>query len=336
LIKMVKCSFCEKPAVYINRVSGLAYCRKHFLEYFDRKVRKTIRKYKMFSEREHIVVATSGGKDSLSLLHYLHNLSQKIPGWKISALLIDEGIKGYREYTVEDFLRFVNQHGIDYRIASFKEYYGYTLDEIVKIGMEKGLNYKPCSYCGVFRRYLLNKVSREMKATVLATAHNLDDVVQTFIMNIVRNSWDKIMRLGPVTGVLEHPLFVKRVKPFIELMDIETTIYALMHGLVKPEFYECPYIVYNMRLNIRRFVNEMEEKYPGIKYSILRSMLEIIDYLNRNKNMLIKGEIQTCIVCGEPSSHPLCRSCYYRYKLGITTREENEIIEKLGGILETL
>lgn len=279
----------------------------------------------MFGPKEHIVVATSGGKDSLSLLYYLYRLSQKVPGWRVSALLIDEGIRGYREYTITDFKKLVDKLGIPYRIVRFKDVFGYTLDEIFRIGREKGLPYLPCSYCGVFRRYLLNKTAREMNGTVLATAHNLDDTVQTFLMNVIRNSWDRVVRQGPVTGVLEHPKFVKRVKPFIEVPEKETATYALLNGLVTPEFYECPYIQYNMRIYIRRYVNELEEKYPGTKYSLLRSMLSIIDML---KDRVQAGEIQSCKICGEPSSHPICRTCYYRYKLGLLKPEEEEIARK--------
>ncbi|MEM4619204.1 MAG: TIGR00269 family protein [Desulfurococcaceae archaeon] len=326
---MVECSYCNKPAVYINKLTGVKYCAKHFIEYFDKKVRRTIRRYGLFSTRENIIVATSGGKDSLSLLHYLNNLAKKIPGWRISALLIDEGIKNYREYTIRDFLTVVDELNIPYRIVSFREYYGYTLDEIVKIGREKNLPYQPCSYCGVFRRYLLNKISREMNGTVLATAHNIDDTVQTFLLNIIRNSWDKIARLGPVTGVIEHSLFVKRVKPFIEMLDKETIIYALLNNLVKPEFYECPYIEHNIRVYLRKYVNELEEKYPGTKYQLFKSMLSIINILNKSRELLIKGEIMKCRICGELSSHIICRSCLYRYELGLTNPSENSLIEEL-------
>ncbi len=325
---MVNCSICGKPAVYINRISGKAYCKKHFLEYFDKKVRRTIRKYKMFGPKEHIVIAVSGGKDSLSLLHYMVKLSKRVPGWKISALLIDEGIKGYREYTKEDFIRVCNELGVEYRIASFKEYFGYTLDEIIKIGKEKKLPYQPCSYCGVFRRYLLNKVAREMGATVLATAHNLDDIIQTFVMNIINNSWDKIMRLAPVTGPLDHPKFVRRVKPFYEILEKETTLYSILNNLY-PKFVECPYARFNIRWMIRRQINELEERYPGTKYSLLRSLLKIISILEKHKEEVIQGEIKTCKVCGEPSAHEICRACLYRYELGIMKEEEKKKVEEL-------
>ncbi len=327
---MVKCSICGRPAVYVSRVSGRAYCRKHFLEYFDKKVRRTIRKYNMFSSREHIVVAVSGGKDSLSLLHYLHKLSRRVPGWRVSALLIDEGIKGYREITKKDFIRVAEMLGVDYRIASFKEYFGYTLDEIVRIGREKGLPYLPCSYCGVFRRYLLNRVAREMGATVLATAHNLDDIIQTYIMNIINNSWDKILRLAPVTGPLDHPKFVKRVKPFYEILEKETTLYAILNNLY-PKFVECPYARFNIRWVIRRQLNELEEKYPGTKYSLLRSLLRIISILEKHRDEIVKGEIKTCRVCGEPSAHEICRACMYRYELGIMGEDEKRIVEEVLG-----
>jgi len=314
---VVNCSICGRPAVYIMKAGGKAYCEHHFLRYFDKKVRKTIRKYQMFRDKEHIVIAVSGGKDSLALLHYLNKLSKRVPGWRISALLIDEGIKGYREKTIKDFLRIVNELGIEYRIVSFKEEIGYTLDEIVKIGMDKELPYLPCSYCGVFRRYLLNKAAREMGGSVLATAHNLDDIIQTYLLNIIQNSWDKIPKLAPVSKGPFHPKFVRRVKPFYEILEKETTLYAILNNLY-PEFIECPYATYSVRWNIRRYINELEEKHPGTKYSLIRSLLnivEILDKLGYGKD----GAIGTCSICGEPSSNKVCRACMFRKELDILT-----------------
>ncbi len=323
---MARCSICGRPAVYVNRINGKAYCRRHFLEYFDRKVRRTIRKYNMFGKKEHIIVAVSGGKDSLSLLHYLHNLSKRVPGWRITALLIDEGIKGYRDETIKDFRRVAEELGVDYHIAGFKEHFGYTLDEIVLMGRKRSLPYQPCSYCGVFRRYLLNKVSRELGGTVLATAHNLDDVVQTYVMNIINNSWDKIIRLSPVSGVSSHPKFIRRVKPFYEVLEKETTLYSIVNDLY-PKFVECPYAPFNIRWTIRRMINQLEEKYPGTKYGLLRSLLTIIEYLSKIPG-LRAGEVKTCRICGEPSAHEVCRACIYRIELGIL-RPPQELIPVL-------
>ncbi|ABM80451.1 putative ATPase of the PP-loop superfamily [Hyperthermus butylicus DSM 5456] len=311
----------------MSRASGMAFCEKHFLEYFDRKVRRTLRRYKLFGPEEKIVVAVSGGKDSMSLLHYLLRLSKRVPGWRVAALLVDEGIRGYREYTIERFLRFVEEHGVEYRIARFRDEFGYTLDEIVKIGKERGLPYLPCTYCGVFRRYLMNKTAREMGATVVATAHNLDDLVQTYLMNVFNNDWDKIARLGPISGPGTHPRFVRKVKPFYEVLEKETTIYAVINGLYTG-FEECPYARLSVRWYIRRMLNELEERSPGVKYSLLRSLqtaIRILEEAGRVKTGDEEEGPYTCAICGEPSAHPICRACQLRLELGILKLSEERL-----------
>jgi uncharacterized protein (TIGR00269 family) len=321
---LARCSVCGAPAVYVNRATGQAFCARHFLEYFDRRVRATIRRFRLFRPRERIVVAVSGGKDSLALLHYLVGLSRRAaPGWEVRALLIDEGIRGYRELTIRRFERVAGELGVEYRIARFRDYLGYTLDEIVRIGRERGLPYKPCTYCGVFRRYLMNRVAREMGATVVATGHNLDDIVQTYMMNILGNDWEKVARLGPVSGPSRHPRFVRKVKPFYEVLEKETTLYAILHGLYEG-FEECPYAVLGERWEIRRMINRLEEQRPGTKYRLLRSLLSALEILRR-AGVGEEGEVGTCAICGEPSSHPVCRACMLRLELGILRLSKEEM-----------
>jgi len=310
---VAKCSLCDRDAVYCPRYEGRCYCREHFVKWFEGKVRKTIRKFSFFGKEEHIVVATSGGKDSLAALYFLHKLSRRVPGWKISALLIDEGIKGYRDEAIKDFLRVVERLGVDYKIVSFKEEIGYSLDELVQMGYERGLPYKPCTYCGVFRRYLLNKHARELGGTVLVTAHNLDDVVQTFLLDLYRGDVKKIPRLGPVTGVSSHPKFVRRVKLFYEVPEKEVTIYALLNDVYPSTFVECPYARFSPRWQIRSFINRMEELYPGSKYSLLKSLLALVDALKEK----YRERPRTCKICGEPSSGEICRACQLKMELGI-------------------
>ncbi|ADV64929.1 TIGR00269 family protein [Desulfurococcus mucosus] len=322
---MAKCSVCGRPAVYVNPVNGKAYCRVHFIEYFEKKVKKTIRKYEMLGEREHIIVAVSGGKDSMALLHFLRKLSRKIPGWRITAVLVDEGISGYREKTIRNLAKYAEENGVEYRVASFKEYIGATLDEIVEKGRSRGLPYLPCSYCGVFRRYVLNKAARELGGTVIATAHNMDDVVQTFIMNLASNSVDKIYRLTPVTGNGEGG-FIRRVKPFYMVLEKESALYALLNNLVEPEYVQCPYAHYNIRFTIRRMINELEDKYPGVKYGLVNSLLS----LTRDRQpSSTRGYI--CEICGEPSSHRVCRACLYRFETGLMSDVEAARVIKLLG-----
>jgi len=321
---LARCSVCGAPAVYVNRATGAAYCERHFMEYFSRRVRSTIRRFRLFRSRERIVVAVSGGKDSLTLLHYLVNLSRRAaPGWEVRALLVDEGIRGYREYTVRRFERVAEELGVEYRIVKFRDELGYTLDEIVRLGAERGLPYRPCTYCGVFRRYLMNKAAREMGATVLATGHNLDDIVQTYMMNILGNDWEKVVRLGPVSGPALHPRFVRKVKPLYEVLEKETTIYAILNGFYDG-FEECPYARLGERWEIRRVINRLEEQRPGTKYRLLRSLLTAIDILRR-AGVATEGEVGTCAICGEPSAHPVCRACLLRIELGILEVGEEKL-----------
>lgn len=315
---MANCSICGRPAIYVNPVNNKAYCRNHFIEYFEKKVKKTIRKYRMLDKNEHIIVAVSGGKDSIALLHVLHKLSRKMPGWRVTAVLVDEGIKGYREKTVENLVKYAAKNKVDYYIVSFKEYIGASLDEIVEKGRARGLPYLPCSYCGVFRRYVLNKAARRLGGTVIATAHNLDDVIQTFLMNIVSNSVDKIYKLTPVISD-EEGGFIKRVKPFYTVLEKESALYALLNGLIEPEYVQCPYAEYNIRFTIRKIINELEDKHPGVKYGLLNSLISITQE-KQTRDAVNKKQV--CKICGEPSSHPVCRACLYRYELGLMTSEE--------------
>ncbi len=321
---MAKCSVCGKPAVYVAKYEGKAYCAEHFDKWFDRRVRKTIRKYRMFGKREHIVVAVSGGKDSLAALHYMKRLSERVPGWTVEALLIDEGIQGYRPITVKDFKRWAEEWEVPYKIASFKEEIGATLDKIVMKGHELCLPYQPCSYCGVFRRYLLNRVAREMGATVLVTGHNLDDEIQTFLMNIMRHDVDRLARLGPVTGVSEHDGFVRRVKIFYEIPEKEVVVYSMIHGFF-PEFVECPYARLGFRWDLRHYINLLEEKYPGTKYMILKSLLDIKESLKKDRY----GEPRRCKICGEPATGEVCRACELRMLLGLMEPPEWFDVKKI-------
>jgi len=315
---VVSCSICGKPAVYVSKRDGKRYCKEHFLRYFDNIVRDTIQRFRLFREKEYIIVAVSGGKDSLSLLHYLYNLSKENPNWELTALLIDEGIGGYRDITIKDFKKVVDTLGVDYKIVSFNDFYGITLDDIVIKLKKENSNIYACKYCGVFRRYLLNMVARELGGTVLATAHNLDDIIQTYILNIFLNNIRNIASLAPITGVARHEKFIKKVKPFYMILEKETTLYSIINKLY-PKFVECPYASSDIRWDIRIFINRLEEIKPGIKFKMLDNLLNLIKFL---QSKYVEDKINTCKICGEPSSSEVCRTCSFRMKLKLPIKNK--------------
>ena len=105
----------------------------------------TIRNYKLFKKGETIGIALSGGKDSLTTLHILNKLAKQQRTTKILAITIDEGIKGYRDKTLEFAKKYLNCNYfnfIDINGSKYRE-----KDEILK-----RLWKKDCVENGVFFR----------------------------------------------------------------------------------------------------------------------------------------------------------------------------------------
>ena len=171
---------------------------------------------------------------------------------------------------------------------------------------------KPCSICGVFRRYLINRYSRKLKFNKIATGHNLDDEVQSVMMNQFRNNPEISARLGPITGIKDNKKFIRRIKPLYLLSEKEVTTYSYLKNF-KLKFCECPYNTEAYRINVREFINKFEEKYPGTKHSIINSFLEILpDIKEKFRNA---EEIRYCKKCSEPCSNEICKACGIRSKI---------------------
>ena len=293
-----------KPVIVLS--SGDKLCKSHFTEYFERKVFKTIRKFDLIGKEENLGVALSGGKDSLTVLYTLSKLSKENPKLKINAIAIDEGIRNYRETTLRHAIHFCKKYDIKIDIFSYKEEFGATLDEMLKT-----LNVKPCTICGVFRRYLLNKKSRELKLTKLATGHNLDDECQSILMNQFRNDLASSARLGPKVGIIQNEKFVQRIKPLYLCTEKEITTYAFLNNLLD-NFSECPNAVLSYRAQVRDMLNDMEQKSPGTKYSIVNSFLQILPIL---KQQFKAESIKSCKKCSEPCANDVCNACIYLDRL---------------------
>ncbi len=296
---------CNEKSIF-QLHSGEKLCKNHFTEYFENKVFKTIRQFELIGKEENIGVALSGGKDSLTVLHILNKLSKENPKIKINAVAIDEGIAGYRDKTLEKAQEFCNKNGIKLHIFPYKEEFGFTLDEMLKI-----LDVKPCSICGVFRRYLLNKKSKELKLTKLVTGHNLDDECQSILMNQMRNDIQASARLGPKAGISPSKLFVPRIKPLYLCTEKEVTTYAFINGLLD-NFNECPNAVQSYRAKVRDTLNSLEQEFSGTKYSIVNSFIQILPLLRQKFK---DGIIKICSKCSEPSSNEVCNACIYADKL---------------------
>ena len=302
------CIKCKEKAVY--RHNTLALCRNHFLTYVEEKVESTIRRYKLMQKDDIVCVATSGGKDSLTVL-YMTMLHCKKYGIGFFALAIDEGIENYRDHTLDDLKVFCSKYDIKLNIVSFKDRFNYSLDNM-RDNLKEKTNKKPCTICGIFRRKLLNEASRELKATKLVTGHNLDDEAQSYLMNVLKGNMGHNAGLGPITGLNKNEKFVARVKPLYFVAEKETRLYAFLRGF-KTEFNECPNIELSFRAYVRDRLNEIENKFPGAKQATVNSFLEILPMLKER----YKGrkDFSNCIRCGDPPSGDVCNSCLLEEEL---------------------
>jgi len=290
--------------VYYRPYSGERLCRRCFLDSIVEKTRRTISKHKMLSHGDKIGVAVSGGKDSLTLLHILHDITRGHAS-ELVALIVDEGIEGYREEAVDHAIQTCNKLGVEYRILSFRDAYSLTLDEAIKLRSDNSL--AACTICGVLRRRAIDLLAREAGVDVVATAHNLDDILQTFLMNLFSGDVQRIAR----GRVLEEPsdLFpVKRIKPLMEIPEVEIALFAYLKR-IPFQRASCPYMNESIRSEVRSILNEMELRHPGIKFNLLRSYLKITSNLQLDRKILV------CSLCGYPSSNQICSVCNILAKL---------------------
>jgi len=185
-IKKGKCKYCSNSIVIHRRYSGEKLCSSCFEKSIEKAINRTISKYKMLNPHDKIIVALSGGKDSITLLYNLKKNQEKLyRSNPLIALTIDEGIKGYRDKSVKFAIDFCKNFGIEHEIISFKDKIGKTLDEIINIKKKSENSKYACNYCATIRRRLLNDGAKELGGTVLATGHNLTDIAETYLMNIL-------------------------------------------------------------------------------------------------------------------------------------------------------
>jgi uncharacterized protein (TIGR00269 family) len=291
----MKCLKCRGNAVIYQKYSNAHLCQQHFIEDVERKIKRDIRRFRMVEKGDRIAVALSGGKDSTVLLYVLHRIFGDRRDIELLAVLIDEGIQGYREKTIPHAENIADALNIALIKRSFRDEFGTTLDELT----EKK-NHAACTLCGVLRKNLLNRAAREAGADKLATGHNLDDEAQTILMNYLRGDVDRMRRMLPGKP---QPGLVMRIKPLRSIPEKEVALYGLLNRLpVSTE--ECPYAGKALRNEIREMLNDYESRHPGTKYSLLGGYEAVSHMLQP-----IKTEIVKCRICGEPGSVSVCKTC---------------------------
>jgi uncharacterized protein (TIGR00269 family) len=292
----MKCDRCQNTAVYARKYSGENLCSGCFSNSILRKTAKTISKYNMIQNGQLVCVAVSGGKDSLALLDVLLKIS-KNHDFKLHVVTIDEGIQGYRQEALDIVKKFCADLGVKYSIYSYKELFGLTLDESLLLRDEK---ISSCSICGTFRRRAIDHAAKEIGADVIATGHNLDDVLQTFVINMLSGDTNKIGWMDPDTSANS----LRKIKPFCEIYESEIVFYAFTNNLPF-QSEPCPHMNEGIRTNIREFLNNLESNHSGIKNSMYHSVLKITQII-KESNYKQKS---ICANCGSECTGQICSVC---------------------------
>ncbi len=301
----IQCLKCKKPAITFIRYSGAHLCKAHFTDYVERRVKKDIKKQGRSPDTTSFAIALSGGKDSTVTLHLMHQIFSRHPSVALHAITVDEGIKGYRDTSLPIARKNCEMLGIPHHVISFRETIGVTMDEIASRHDALG----ECSYCGVFRRFCLNKKTKELGIEKLVMGHNLDDMAQSILMNFTNGDMQKLARLGPHSKT--QPGLVPRLLPLRLIPEKEVMLYALVNGI---EFHnaECPYSTRALRGSFRDIVDSLEENTPGTRHSIMNSYESIKDLLIKKYPPIT---LNRCTSCGEPTSQKVCKTCLLKQRI---------------------
>ncbi len=310
----MRCKRCRQPAVIEVRRHNAAFCRDCFFHYVRQQVTRAVAKHHMLAPDDRVLVAVSGGKDSLALWDLLLEL-----GCQADGLYMSLGIGAYSERSKELCQAFADARGAKLVVHDLAAEQGYSIPEAAGRGGRSS-----CGVCGLSKRYVFNRVALEGGWDVVATGHNLDDEAAVLFANTLRWDTATMARQFPVLEAT-RPGLVKKVKPLYRLAERETAAYCVLKG-IDYVVEECPLVAGNTQLRHKETLNRMEEASPGTKHNFLFGFIDRAAGLLRSADAV---ELAECSRCGmvtqvpeDPREAPVCAFCRSRERvLGSKARE---------------
>ena len=290
----MRCRKCGESAALELRRHNAAFCVPHFTEFFRKQVREAIHHYRMFTPDETVMVAVSGGKDSLALWDVLIE-----EGYPTVGLYLDLGIFDYSRESREKCEAFAAARRQRLLIERVDAAIGAPIPEV-----QKATRRPTCSACGLSKRYLMNCAALTHGFVVVATGHNLDDEAATLFGSVMHWQTDALSRQSPALAST-HPKLVRRVKPLYRLSELETAAFAFLRG-IDYIVEECPFAAGATSLAHKEALNRLEAASPGVKHNFLFGFLE------KARPAFERGQdvqLTECASCGQVTTGEICAFC---------------------------
>ena len=297
----MKCRVCRGPAVIDVRRHNANFCAEHFLRLCRDQVARAIGDHEMLDPGDRVLVAVSGGKDSLAVWDILVEL-----GYRADGLYLGLGIDGYSPES-EAFARaFANERGLSLEVVDLPTDYGYDIRNGARAAKRV-----PCSACGLSKRHLFDEAARRGGYDALATGHNLDDEAAVLLGNVLRWQGEYLARQRPVLPAGDG--FPRKVKPLVRLGEREMAAYCVLRG-IDYMVEECPMAAGNKHIGYKEVLNSIEERSPGTKQAFYFGFLDrAADRFAPDDERSVIGR---CVRCGAPADGEVCAFCHLLERVG--------------------
>lgn len=298
----MKCRVCRGSAVIDVRRHNAAFCREHFIAHCREQVRRALGEHNMVREGERVVVAVSGGKDSLALWDLLLGL-----GYDVDGLYLGLGIGNYSDDSGQYARAFAHDRGLKLHKVDLEQDVGFTVPDAAAATRRS-----PCGSCGLSKRHLFNQFTLDHGYDVIATGHNLDDEAAVLLGNVLRWDTASLGRQHPLLPAA--PGFARKIKPLYRLAERETAAYCVIRG-IDYQVEECPMAAGNRHLGYKEILNALEDRSPGAKATFLFGFLE------RGQEGLVaatadeRAALHACVTCGAPTTGDECAFCRLRVRV---------------------
>jgi uncharacterized protein (TIGR00269 family) len=292
----VKCRVCRGPAIIDLARHNANFCAEHFVAHCQEQVQRAIAHFRMLRAGDRVLVAVSGGKDSLALWDLLNGL-----GYRAEGLYLGLGIGEYSEGSEDHVRRFAAERDLVLHVHDLREEHGFDVPTAARATKRV-----PCSACGLSKRHLFDKVALDGGFDAVATGHNLDDEAAVLLGNTLRWNVSYLGRQLPVLPAREG--FPRKVKPLVRLAERETAAYCVVQG-IDYQVEECPMAAGNRHLGYKDALNRIEATSPGAKAAFYFEFLDKAAHLFADGVQEEHAQLGTCGVCGGPSAGAVCAFC---------------------------